>query len=176
MSDPVHLHPLINPEKPLVFFDIDGVVNHELYYRSDVYAERRAKDQGEDYHYIKNIDPKSIEILNEIHDWNFVLSSTWRRNRGLNKTQQALEANGFKGTLIDSTPVLGDRFTVRGNEIYAWLQMHISTASNYKNYIILDDDSDMLLWQAPHFECVDGYCGLTPNNIYRAKRALGIYK
>jgi hypothetical protein len=45
-------------------------------------------------------------------------------------------------------------------------------ANLYGNYVIIDDDSDMLLHQAEHFFLTDNYSGLTPNTCYKIKRYL----
>ena len=50
-----------------------------------------------------------------------------------------------------------------------WLREFGNKYSPY-NYVIIDDDSDMLLWQANHFFQTDSYSGLTPNICYRIKR------
>ena len=58
----------------------------------------------------------------------------------------------------------------RGNEIDIWLK----NSERYKDtdYVIFDDDSDMLLWQQKHFFKTDNYSGLTPTTCYKAKRYL----
>ena len=40
------------------------------------------------------------------------------------------------------------------------------------NYVILDDDSDMLYWQRNNYINVDQYVGLTPKQVYKATRFL----
>ena len=39
----------------------------------------------------------------------------------------------------------------------------------YNNYAIIDDDSDMLLWQKDNFFQTDSYSGLTPTTCYKIK-------
>lgn len=39
----------------------------------------------------------------------------------------------------------------------------------FSDYVIFDDDSDMLLWQKDNFIKIDDYCGLTPSAIYKAE-------
>ena len=43
---------------------------------------------------------------------------------------------------------------------------------SFNNYVIFDDDSDMLYWQRNNFIHIDGYFGLSPNHCYRAKNIL----
>lgn len=159
-------NPAINPEKPIIFLDCDGILNHERFYRNRIIN----KDLP---HRFNQLDPESVKILNEISDWNFVLSSTWRIGKdGLKSTQEAMEYHGWKGKLIDETPRFSIDGMLRGNEIYMWMKANIENYSDFKNYIIFDDDSDMLLWQAENFIHVDRYHGITPNHIYRAKRKM----
>lgn len=152
--------------KPIVFLDIDGVLNHRLYFK---HADRRNGTTGD--RHLSQLSEDSIEILNEIYDWNFVLSSTWRKHLTVDKCQSFLEQKGFKGKLLDATPIL-DYPCLRGNEILKWMKDNIINSSNFSNYVIFDDDSDMLYWQRNNFFLIDGYCGITPNVIYRAKRFL----
>ena len=57
---------------------------------------------------------------------------------------------------------------LRGNEIYQWIDQNI--IGEFNNYVIFDDDSDFLYWQRNNFLHVDGYWGIGPNHIYKAKR------
>jgi hypothetical protein len=156
----------------IVFLDIDGVLNHNNY---DPRERSRLEacdltDDGEKYKRMHccMIDPKSVEVLNELVDTcQFVISSTWRKGSSIEELQYFLDYNGFKGKIIGTTPVLGSD-CVRGNEIYRWLKDH--SKLEIDSYVIFDDDSDMLLWQAPYFFHVDGWTGITPNVVYKAKR------
>ena len=178
--------------KKIIFLDFDGVLNSELYYKSNRYSEhskKQKKQLNKNYTFgdiqklpqltIKqklllykfDIDPLAIEYLNNlIKDTNaeIVVSSTWR-NKGKELLQQILELRGFKGKIIGVTPH-GCDCCVRGNEIRKWLQ--INKLEHKCKYVIFDDDSDMLFWQRENFILIDGYVGLTPSNVYKAKRIL----
>ena len=70
----------------------------------------------------------------------------------------------------------------RGVEIKQWIDTHIHSENgknwNYKdigvdfNYVILDDDSDMLLEQAEHFVKTDTLLGLSKDDVERAIKIL----
>lgn len=70
----------------------------------------------------------------------------------------------------------------RGVEIKQWIDTHIHSENgknwNYKeigsdfNYVILDDDSDMLLEQAEHFVKTDTLLGLSEDDVERAIKIL----
>jgi hypothetical protein len=86
---------------------------------------------------------------------------------------------GFIGEIIGHTPILGE-YTVRGNEILAWIEQNKNLIGKFRhdfnNYVIFDDDSDMLYWQRNNFLLVDGYVGLTPNLCYKAEWILNSFK
>jgi hypothetical protein len=66
---------------------------------------------------------------------------------------------------------------LRGNEILQWIKensefLGVKYYNDYKHYLILDDDSDMLYWQRNNFICVDFFCGMTPKTIFVGKQIL----
>ena len=61
----------LNSDKPVVFLDIDGVLNSTQFFKMEnTYPKSNPRSQ---------LDSEAISYLNEIADWNFVLSSTWRK-------------------------------------------------------------------------------------------------
>jgi hypothetical protein len=164
----------------LIFLDIDGVLNHQLFYEK--YYKDGKNNTGVE-HPLDDLDPSRIEFLNQLiadTDAKVVISSTWRRYHTVEQLQGYLEARGFKGEIIGLTPVLNigghspgkDSYTPsipRGVEIYCYLK---DNQEENRSYIILDDDSDMMLWQRSNYFHVDGYCGLTPNVVYKATNYL----
>jgi len=155
----------------IIFLDIDGVMN------SDLFSQKRNQEQRKKKRYKgDNIDEQCVEYLNElIKDTGakVVISSSWRKD-GIDYCRKHLEAKGFVGEIIDITPNLRHEGCLRGNEIYHWINKNteilgVKNGSDFKEYVIFDDDSDMLLWQQDNFILVDSHCGLTPNQCYRAK-------
>ena len=161
----------------LIFLDFDGVLNNQLWY---VATRGKRVDESTGKRIVDDIDPKSIEYLNVLVNETgakVVVSSTWRLSRVVKELQEILDRNGFQGEVIGKTEdlrVAGSNYVLRGNEIYHWLNKHTPESLGYDaiNYIILDDDSDMLLWQKDHFFQTDPYCGLTPNLVWRAAKFL----
>jgi hypothetical protein len=172
----------------VIFLDIDGVLNHEKWYRKR-HQEIKMDDVVSHYPFYE-FDPESINQLNRIIDEtgaNVVISSTWRHGRTIEQLQEILEKVGFRGVIIDKTPSFyikgvdenGEKFSYtvpRGCEIDSWLeskgkfrrvnwsrdlQIEYLEESLVKNYVILDDDSDMLLTQKEHFVKTLSMDGLT---------------
>lgn len=156
----------------IIFLDIDGVLNSQIFYTEKSQNQRhKERELGAD------IDERCVRYLNDLIEKTgakVVVSSTWR-NAGLQYCKEQLEAKGFRGEIIDITPVYTENYCVRGNEIYAWIQENSEmlcgspVGADFKEYVILDDDSDMLYWQRNNYIQVDAYCGLTPNQCYRAQ-------
>ena len=71
----------------------------------------------------------------------------------------------LKDNIYDITPT---KSSERGQEIAAWLDIH----SEVDNYVILDDDSDMLDSQLFHFVQTDYQTGITEHEYELAYRIL----
>lgn len=158
----------------IIFLDIDGVLNSTTYFMSNKDELKKKTDYKPSY----DLDPNAINLLNNLiaeTGAKVVVSSTWRSGKEKEELQSILEEKGFKGEVIDKTPY-GCYMCVRGNEIYRWLcdneKIIGKRVSDYDEYVILDDDSDMLYWQRNNFILVDGWVGLTPNICYRARKIL----
>lgn len=159
----------------LIFLDIDGVLNKkELRSNIDYTDVIRHDIYGSMY---KSL----IERLNEITDETgakIVLSSGWRCET-LEESQAMLKLFGISGEVVGQTPHLGEH-CVRGNEILAWLTENKELLGynrhNFKQYIIIDDESDLLLEQAEHFVHVEPCSGLSDTVQYRAVRKLNMLR
>jgi len=152
----------LNLDKPVVFLDIDGVLNSTQFFKiKNAYPKSNPRSQ---------LDSEAISYLNEIADWNFVLSSTWRKFYDKSEMNTLLNDMGFNGTIIDYTPDLNWQGSIRGNEIMVW--MRENNLGDSKKYVIFDDDSDILYWQRNNFVHVDNHFGLGPNHVWRAKKIL----
>lgn len=161
----------------IIFLDIDGVLNCQLFF------EQRQKDIIADYeqqpHPMNMLCSERIKLLNDLCteiDAKVVLSSTWRIS-GLDYCEAALNVMGATFKIIDVTPM--SRQGVRGLEIQNWIKDNepiVGKYYDYNTYVIIDDDSDMLLNQREHFFQTDNYSGLTPNTCYRIKRFFNKFK
>lgn len=156
----------------IIFLDFDGVLNSQLWYE-------RTKGNRD----VDDLDRNAIAFLNTLvkkTGAKIVVSSSWRLGRTVDELQEILNRNGFDGEVIDKTKDLrmgddGDCI-LRGNEILQWMKAHpeiiVAPYWDYKNYVIFDDDSDMLYWQRNNFIHTDPYVGLTPTDIHKAEKIL----
>lgn len=179
----------------IIFLDIDGVLNSQDWSvrRFDLYSS----DEMVAQYPKREFDPEAIDWLNYIVEntgAKVVVSSTWRLGRRVEDLRELLESVGFEGEVIDKTPNMHARIDgefagyrpPRGCEIDWWLekqggfqrvnwsqqiQQEFIDNARVKNYVILDDDSDMLYNQREHFIKTDAMHGLTK---VEAERAINI--
>jgi len=121
----------------VIFLDIDGVLN-----------------RGNDDYTTCIVDPTLVKRFNKIvadTGAYIVLSSAWRNDPNWENNMVQL---GIVDEFIGRTPRLK---TGRGKEIYAWLKKNPGVAK----YAILDDASDLLALQKPHFFKTSTKSGLT---------------
>ena len=156
----------------IIFLDIDGVLNSEKAYRSGEcnYTKWNWENGMEDHH--QSFCSWSKELLNKLieeTDAKIVISSTWRSS-GVEFMRKVWELEGMSGEIIGITPNFRggiNGYTIpRGCEIEHYLkhdlkfnhinwdkdtQQQYMDRSGIENYIIIDDDSDMLYGQRNHF-------------------------
>lgn len=149
-----------------VFLDIDGCLNHILWYKSKKPIENSIS-------FDEDLDPTCIERINNLcleTDSKVVISSDWRISSCY---KERLERAGLKN-IIGHTPITvfnifkGGKSLCRGEEIKMWLSDH----PEITNYVIIDDRTDFLKEQLDHFIQVDPYYGLTDKDIDKAKNIL----
>lgn len=122
----------------IIFLDIDGVLNLVPQGRDEYGAIFHT-------HFVTNLEKIISETGADI-----VISSTWRMGNGLDGMQKMWQKRGLPGTVIGVTPIMN---TIRGEEIAEYLR-----ENPVDNYVILDDDSDMLFEQKRNFvQCAGNY-------------------
>ena len=158
--------------KKILFLDIDGVLASYDYLLS-----------------LKGfIDKEKVALLNKLkpYDVEVVISSSWGYNED---TVKQLTACGLELPIIGGTEHFYSDWMCRGNEIAKWLvdtfdeynvytgkatsRIGISYSGNDYEYVILDDDEDMLMCQKDNFIHVDRITALTEENI---KKAIDIFE
>jgi hypothetical protein len=161
----------------VIFLDFDGVLNTESFLvhffkimemcsvkRPEAKQLRRVLIQDDYGNLFDPLCMNQLEWVLEMTDAKIVISSSWRNN-GIETMRSMWKDRQYKGEIYDVTPYFWGK--MRGEEIAAWLSEHPEVT----NYVILDDDTDMLESQKNNFlRCNDMY-GIT-NEI--AKRAVEI--
>jgi len=147
----------------IIFLDIDGVLN---------VISQGWDDFGSLFH--KHFED-NLRMIIEKTGAKIVISSTWKSD-GLKRMQEMWKHRNLPGKVIDITPDCIEivnkgicefyDLVDRGHEIQYWIDTH-----NIDNYVILDDDNDMLDNQRNNFvrtsnntdheDCVDIGWGLT---------------
>lgn len=149
----------------IIFLDIDGVLNNQdhIVKLIELLGERQysqlIKDLGE-----IPFDYRSCELLQKLINETkakVILSSTWRINPKLIKGIEKYA----KIKIQDITPRLYD---IRGKEIQQYLDNH----KEITEYVILDDDDDMLEEQMKYFVKVNNKIGLTIKEIIQCENIL----
>lgn len=154
--------------KNIIFLDVDGVFNCQIYYEELL----RLHPNGERPKF--DMCRKRIEWFSELcadTDSAVVISSTWRMGRTLEELQEMMNSMGGTFKIIGATPIL---HVARGVEIKEWLSEHCMELFgvhyfDFFRYAIIDDDDDMLLGQGPHFFQTDPYSGLTPTTCEKVQ-------
>lgn len=184
----------------IIFLDIDGVLNCENGYKHKWCTKN---DTYGDLFFPPSASLLN-DLISETRA-KIVISSTWRMS-GLKQMQRMWKDRKMAGEVIDITPSIWNinnkkylhngkskpiNYDIpRGVEIDIWLEWkgfkHINWCSEkqyeymdksgIENYIIIDDDSDMLLKQSEHFVHVKqspkNKNGFHLTNYYRALRIL----
>ena len=150
----------------VIFLDVDGVLNSENFYRKRGAPDYRFEDEPP--YPLCEFDPESIKLLNQIIEKTkakIVVSSTWRIGRTVEELKTLFKSVGIEGDVIDRTDVLRDRKgydeVVRGTEIKRWQDQF----PEVENYIIIDDDNDMLPEHQKNFIKTSFWTGLTPELV-----------
>jgi hypothetical protein len=150
----------------IIFLDVDGVLNYSRMDKDDHIETPSGL-----------LSKRCVGLFNEITNRTgakIVVSSTWRLD-GIS-VFDSLKAGGVTGEFIGLTG-RGCRCCLRGNEIRQWISDNkdiIGCQSyDFDSYVIIDDDSDMLLWQQNNFFNTDHFVGLTEKTVYKVCRFLG---
>jgi len=154
----------------IIFLDIDGVLNCEEAYRSgECQYQEWVWEDGRKDHY-QRFCSWSKDLLNKLiekTEAKIVISSSWRHS-GIEFMRKVWKMEEMRGEIIGITPSITANgiHIPRGIEIENYLnedlafqrinwseieQKRIIETSGVENYIIIDDDSDMLYNQANHF-------------------------
>ena len=170
----------------VIFLDIDGVLNSEEY--SHRWYEENLGQKG--YHIW--VDEKAVDRLIGLIQKSgcyIILSSSWRRYNLHDTILTLSEYPGLDRILPYLVGITPHRWThgCRGDEIKhliddweGWIKNGlVSTKCKYvkiDNYVILDDDVDMLDEQKECFVHVDWEVGLQDSDVEKCLNILGFHQ
>jgi hypothetical protein len=189
------MQPELNKYRNIIFLDVDGVLNCQLFYTERYkhltqydgipfyktvkkYLRKllKTKELSRMDYYKSEMCPMRMGLLNQLcaeTNSAVVLSASMRSGWTVEELQEIFNYCGATFTIIDKTGHCYDR--VRGVEILNWMKDNCMqwfgvNYYDFHRYAIIDDDSDMLLWQQHNFFHTDNYSGLTPTTTYIIKR------
>jgi len=155
----------------IVFLDIDGVLNSVA---STIAFHHLRGPSKTIYSETDRLDPVAIGLLKflvDATDAKIVVSSTWRLNYSLQEFIDIFASYGWEDAPFIGKTGRGGVGSVRGDEIEAHLDI---VRDILAGYVIIDDDSDMLEEQLPHFVNTSGTTGFTLVNLCEALRIFGV--
>lgn len=164
----------------VLFLDFDGVINshqsatfwHNKRDQSKWENEMYSSWKGSLFEYLAHeFCPIALsnveELVRRIPDLKIVVSSTWRLGSSVEDLKKILSgAKLVADAVIDKTPAFRDG--PRGNEIQHWLDAH----PEVEEYVIVDDDNDMLESQKEHFVNTSELHGFQFGDMLHAQRIL----
>jgi hypothetical protein len=191
------IEPEVNKFNSVLFLDIDGVYNSDLFYKEKfgdiIYKSNKkpihrivtnflrkkfkANEISKYEYYEQNMCPKVMSLINDLcgeTNMCVVISASMRNGHDLQEIQDIFKHCGATFTIIDKTPYTGYE---RGTEISKWLKDNSEKwfgqpYYDFHRFCIVDDDSDFLINQQFNFFKVDNYCGFTPTNYSDIRKFL----
>jgi len=143
----------------IIFLDIDGVLNSADYYK-------KVAKKGKDWN---RFNPLAVEIIKRLvveFNSEIVITSSWRFGAVKELKNELIKSGLIKHLHKDwKTPVIHPSSQSRGNEIRTWLENH----KQVDNYIIIDDDDNILNEQMGNFIKTDINEGITEKHYYSAR-------
>ena len=162
--------------RKFLFLDIDGVLNHDDWFESDGYRKNQAGWQ------VSMFDPECVKRVNKIlkeTNAELVVSSSWRDMKDLPEIfagvglPTSFYVTPHSDIIFRLNPIedlyVDDIRYWRGSEIKYWLDHKDPNA----NYVILDDDPDMLEEQKYHFIQTSNDKLVTPK-LYEYNKGSGL--
>ena len=144
----------------IIFLDIDGVMNSEVYHKT-----LNTKKKG-----WRRFNPEAVKMITKLveeFDAKIVISSLWRF-AVKKELATELKASNLVNFLHPDwkTPIIEPGH--RGKEVKMWLDEH----PDIKEFIILDDDNDILEEHRSRFVRTDYYEGMQAEHYYKAREIL----
>jgi hypothetical protein len=142
----------------IIFLDIDGVLNSKTYYKM---VDRTKKDWN-------RFNPLAVEMIKRLIEEfksSIVISSTWRY-AFVKELKNELIKSGMVKYLHKDWKTPEAYPSHRGEEINLWLDNHPEAI----DYVIIDDDKNILEEQKNWFIRTDINEGMTEEHYYKVRQ------
>jgi hypothetical protein len=162
----------------ILFLDIDGVLNSDVYMATDAYRDECLAAGCKDHrgyevvvkaHYT-HIDPAAVQLLNQLIEKTgakVVLSSTWRLRYTLEEMNDMLKSRGATFEVTDKTPAKMS-WRLRGNEVKEYLDDLKECEDIVPEAFVILDDIDEFPKFRKQFIHTPEKTGLTEKHVERA--------
>lgn len=149
-------------KRKIIFLDIDGVLNS---------VDSMIAFQSCNEYALDKVSIGLLKSLCEITGADIVVSSTWRMGRDKKDFMEIFSLHDWHNfPYVGQTRILDMARYNRGYEIKEWLSMY---SDRNGEYIIIDDDSDMLPEQLDRFIHVSSVNGFRSKHYCQALRLFG---
>jgi len=157
--------------KRIIFLDIDGVMA-SLDFLCNSYHDGVRRDEMPGHGYM---DPDKVKLLNRLKGdgVEILISSSWGTT-----AIEPLKELGCEIPIIGTINHYWQDWICRGSEIDEYLVENFGSSTKWGDtphdveYVIFDDDADMLLGQVNHFIQTNRETALTEEDIEKAKEIL----
>jgi len=140
----------IDPLAPIMFLDIDGVLNSHAWWHVRSQEDRASKSAlTRDLNDLCPVACAELQYLHELWGFNLVIISTWRKYNEPSYIDELFKIRGITAPILGITPVMWMPVGIvqsghgRGVEIQRWLRTYRKDLVPLLNICILDDDRDM---------------------------------
>ena len=157
----------------VIFLDFDGVIHTTrsmVGLKDTIYYDAKKLGCG--------VDPVAVGLIHRVCKMTgakVVISSSWRITNDLSEMQTMFcdEFGWSDEIIIDITPIFNDPLPERrGREIQEWINLN-TVGDMHFQYVIIDDDSDMLETQLKRFVQVDGADGFLFRDFKKVMELFG---
>lgn len=145
-------------EIPIIFIDIDGVLNTD---RWEAYMLSQELPLGDEFGiYFDEDAVKNLSNIIAITKAEIVIHSTWKLGKSLEWLQLLWNQRRLPGHILDVTPDIPPNYN-KEEEITAWL----ANNPGVSNYVILDDELEFSTSLRRHLVLINPTLGITKENV-----------
>lgn len=168
----------------IIFLDIDGVLNSDIYMASDAYYNEVKAAGCKDHRgyevvlkaHHTHLDPAGIQLVNQLvekSDATVVLSSTWRIRYSIDEMNTMLRGRGATFWISDVTPAKMS-YRRRQGDIREYLEDLKDLDGVEPEAFVILDDLDEFPDMKEHFVCTPEKTGITQEHVNQALKILGV--